>query len=89
MSGTLKPIKHGTIGGYMAHRRREQAACASCTSAWRMYYQNRNGALPRGARARQRAEEKHEQERIERRREQTRRAMRKHRAGKRLPEGEA
>lgn len=29
---------HGTIGGYMRHRRRGEDACPECRAAWRLYY---------------------------------------------------
>lgn len=28
-----RPIKHGTAGGYVAHRRRSETPCAECTAA--------------------------------------------------------
>lgn len=42
-----KPCKHGTIGGYMCHRRRKEEPCSSCKRAWRQYYQKKRGATPR------------------------------------------
>lgn len=29
---------HGTVAGYMRHRRNEEAACIECKAAWRQYY---------------------------------------------------
>ena len=47
LAGVQRAIKHGTIGGYVAHRRRGETACSSCRLAWRLYYRNRNGTVPR------------------------------------------
>lgn len=41
------PIRHGTIGGYQAELRRGLKTCVTCKKAWRMYWQKKNGALPR------------------------------------------
>ena len=30
----LKEIDHGSVNGYMMHRRREESACAACRKAW-------------------------------------------------------
>lgn len=38
--------RHGTTAGYQCHRRRCEEACRACLTAWRIYYQKRNGALP-------------------------------------------
>lgn len=29
-----KPINHGTAGGYLAHKKRSEQACAECRQAW-------------------------------------------------------
>lgn len=43
----MKAIKHGTIGGYVAHHRRQDPPCSVCKLAWRLYYRARTGAPPR------------------------------------------
>jgi hypothetical protein len=61
-----EPITHGTPGGYMAHRRRGEEACAACKKGWRAYYQKRNGGKPLAIKMRDRrraAAEKKEQDR--------------------------
>lgn len=47
MANVQRTIKHGTIGGYQAHKRRGEAACDLCSSAWRIYYRRKRKALPR------------------------------------------
>lgn len=42
-----KPCKHGSIGGYVCHRRRDEDACATCKRAWRMYYSKQRGTRPK------------------------------------------
>ncbi len=37
---------HGTTAGYQCHLRRAETACSACRTAWRIYYQKRNGSLP-------------------------------------------
>lgn len=32
------PYQHGTVAGYLKHRRRKTAACPGCKAAWRTYY---------------------------------------------------
>lgn len=34
----LKPIKHGTVAGYKAEKRRGLTTCPACKTAWRRYY---------------------------------------------------
>ncbi len=58
MSNMPRAIKHGTIGGYQAERRRGVPHCGSCLTAWRMYWQAYNGSLPRRVFLRKKAEEK-------------------------------
>lgn len=50
----LKPVKHGTVAGYLAERRRGLQTCRSCRRAWRIYYQRRNGWKPTELRHRER-----------------------------------
>lgn len=33
-----EPIRHATIGGYAAHKRRGETACVPCRNVWRDYY---------------------------------------------------
>ncbi len=32
------PYTHGTVAGYLTHRRRKEDACPGCKAAWRTYY---------------------------------------------------
>ncbi len=34
-----QPFQHGTVAGYLKHRRRNKPACPGCKAAWRVYYQ--------------------------------------------------
>ena len=66
MSRPPAEIRHGTPGGYMAHRRRGETPCSACKAGWRAYYQKRNGGKPRTINLRDRrraAAEKREQDR--------------------------
>ena len=58
MVGKRQPVKHGTIGGYVTHKRRGQEACGACRQAWRMYYQRRNDGLPKFVRVARTKEDK-------------------------------
>ncbi|WP_035796387.1 hypothetical protein [Kitasatospora mediocidica] len=40
----LRPIKHGTTGGWHAHQYRREAACGACARAYRAYQRDRYAA---------------------------------------------
>lgn len=45
MSRTREPVKHGTYGGYQAHKRRGEDACDECKAANTQYRRNAREAV--------------------------------------------
>lgn len=45
LAGKPRQIAHGTIGGYVTHRRRPEDACPACKQAWDQYYSARRHGI--------------------------------------------